>query len=261
MNITLQKSLEDRGYTAEVFEEGLVTVLRRKSEELLFIDSYTPLVPYNIGLVLSNKSFVRAVLSDAGVPVPEGKTFGQGDVHLAMVYAQELGFPLVLRQENSQKNIRSRYPVDDLQQLRKSYTDLALSEESIIVEKYLSGGVLQVYYDDAGFLNILEPRTGSAFAAVFSRAAVTSRYRQDLTVYADVTETYAKTIRPLAKKILSAFPPMPYICFSVVSDGTVLEVYHSPNKHLGSTARKGKAAIKVLDSIVSRLTDSRKHTI
>lgn len=241
MNILLE-SLQNHGYILESFEEGLVNIAKKGKKELLFVGTYSPLVPYNIGLILSNKSFVKAILTDGHISVPEGKTFSPDSVQDAMVYVQMLGFPVVLKQENSQKNIHSIYPIINLAYFRTSFASLAKSAESIIVEKYCSGIIHHVYYDCDGYINILEVKEGISYIAMSELQKKNSRQHD-----VDMTDYYEKKMRTIAKKVLGVFPPMKYICFSIVNSSEVLEVYHSADRHMKFLAHKGKATRSILE--------------
>jgi D-alanine-D-alanine ligase-like ATP-grasp enzyme len=251
-------ALEKKGFSKEYYSDGPLTFLTKGKKTLLFTAGFSPLVPYTIGLILSNKSFVRVILSDAKIPVPVGKTFAPNESHEAMVYVQKLGFPVILKQENSQRNIRSVVANGDLTAFRAKFAGLGSFGECIIIERMVTGPVYRVFYEANGFMQVLHRTEGvvgpsyiSAYDNDFPRTVKTT------TVYEDVTAEFTNAFRPLAKRVLNSFPPMKYISFEVIKSKSnkwcVLEVFHSPNPHLGYTAVFGNKKRSVLNCIVGLL--------
>ena len=93
-------------------------------------------------MVAGNKQIARAMLADRGVPVPRGRTFKTAARRRAAEYAEELGYPVVVKPATGSggtgvvTNIGSRAELDEaLEAFRRTkYADKAL-----IVEEHLPG--------------------------------------------------------------------------------------------------------------------------
>jgi len=101
--------------------------------------------------VCENKDETKKVLSEAGIPVPEGKRF-TADVsdNEIIEYANELGFPLVMKpiSENAGKGVFSN--IKTMKEFEESLLHLRneLNYQDIIVEKHVDGIEYRIFLVD-----------------------------------------------------------------------------------------------------------------
>jgi hypothetical protein len=260
MNEYLKSTLMHYGITFTEIPSSEMALATYKKKKALFVSGYTPLVPYNIGLILSNKSFVKALLHEKKIPITRGKTFSPSDTHQATQYVLMLTFPVILRQENSQRNERARKNILNMQSFKKEFLDLAKLGESILVEEQKEGVHCKVFVRYDGWIQVLQEVESGALAPISSfREADTLLMKQP--IYRDATIEFQARLHPIAKKILSVFSPIKILSFDCVighgSPGSlvVTEVYHSVSDHFAYDAVKGKQKVKVIDLVCQTILE------
>lgn len=231
--------LKQRGFKLEEIEKTDIVLVRkpRTGKQYLFLQGYTPLVPYSLGLILSNKTFSQTMLKTAKLPVPEGQTFEIAKKVAVRQYVQSLGWPIWLRQENSQLDITGIGPITDNAQFEAAWQKLTAYGVPIVVEKYVSGCQLLVYIDCDGFIQILGSNEFEHSPSISTRESTRSKNRTHFNK--DVTKMFVRQLRPLARRVLQLFAPMAALSFMVRYESTrtpqaiVTEVFHSLRRHYG----------------------------
>jgi hypothetical protein len=251
------EALQAKKYQIEEVAGTTITIIRKKQREQYFIQGYSPLVPYNLGLILSNKQIVKKILEDAKIPVVGGISCSPHQPKRVVedITSARLSYPLILRQENSQLDVPAEGPLTDEDQLLKSYQKLSQFNQQIMVEPYVVGEEVRVFFHRDGLINCLQPPRRATVSSVIS---LSDRSTQ----WTDVTATTEKQLRPIAKKLLSLFQPLPYVSFSAICTDhgpVVLEVYHAVTPHYGFVARKRKEQHRVLDLMVQEVEHLFTH--
>lgn len=252
-HLSLIEHLLQKGVLIRLIDHTNILMLSQNKITHLFAHGYTSLVPHNIGLVISNKSFVRKLLQHKKIDTTEGKTFSPNEKNTMIAYAEEVGFPVFLRQENSQLAIPSIANIQSFNELKNAINGLAQYAQSLIVEKHLFGTTLRVFYTENQEICVLR-----SAASLFTHGKILNASEHE---WDDDTLRYQSKLLPLAKKMLSCFSPMPYIVFEVVetkdskqlSKYTVTEVYHSAAMFYPYTAIKNDQKTQIKDCIYSLL--------
>ncbi len=250
--------LVNRGCVATYLPDTNVVIVSQQKKEVYFIDGYTPLVPYNLGLILSNKQIVKYILLDTHIPINDGIVCPPSNLHELRhsVAEGKLAYPLFIRQENSQLTTKAIGPLENAQELEVAYLTLSQTKQLLMIESYQPGIELRVFVNAAGFFNILtrqHSNTEQLFVASQTGNATTQKL-------CDVTSQYlTPELQKIAKKILKIFKPMPYASFRVIfapkttNPYTVTEVFHSAKPHYAYSAHKGKKTVSVLDFISTQI--------
>lgn len=245
----LLQQLQNKGFNISEVANTNIFIVAKKKKEVYFVQGYTPLVPYNIGLILSNKQITKKILEDAKLPTVGGtiSPAGQAQRFLGILSDSGINYPVILRQENSQLDIPAEGPLDGQSQLLKSYNKLSAYHQQIMIEPYYSGEELRVFLSADGFLNILQRERGSGATAGIINLSTELSTKHG---FQDVTSKYEKKLRKLAEKVLQLFSPLPYTSFRVIltANGPLIsEVYHSATPHYSFIAVNKKTAKPVLE--------------
>lgn len=135
---------------------GLSTV---RTSEQTFIASAAggPSLPFNksgtvlnsrpAGPLTTNKHSTRLLLQAAGVPVPRGRRFDQGSITAAAAYAEELGYPVVLKPLHGAQGRGVVTGISNTEDLEWAFRDVAAStyaHDDIIVEEQIDGEAYRI---------------------------------------------------------------------------------------------------------------------
>jgi hypothetical protein len=235
-----------------------VFIIKKGQRRGFIIQSYLPTVPYNIGLILSNKNFVREILAEKKIAIPIGQLIAPNGSDEAATFVQNQGWPVVVRQENSQLNIAAITNIGDHNALQSAIRQLSRANESLLIEQYIAGEVFQVFITESGYCHILEEQrvTMSNDSAIsFSTAqTVTGKKVYQETV---LSATLYRKMQVTASKVLAAFPPLAYLSLRLIVDRSartprliVTDVYHTVTPHLRYAARRDQER-KLVSSLVA----------
>lgn len=124
------------------YNKGTFLASDGKKEALNFKWSRSP-ISSGVALALcTHKEATRARLSRAGVPVPRGRMFVNGDFESAYLYADRIGYPVVCKPAAGVRgigvvaNIQNR---EELQEAFRQMTASRLGGDDFIVEKHVPG--------------------------------------------------------------------------------------------------------------------------
>lgn len=234
----------------------------------IMMGNYTSLVPYNVGLIISNKYFCREICKNAGVSVAEGEIFPSDRKTAALRFAKNIGYPIILRQENSQSDEKGCTDIKNDEAFSDGFERLASSHETILVEKMFQGISLQVFITSEGLINVLKHVSNGVVSLItqgdyprYEKKLFTGQNAKN--IYQDITNSVHPDMYKIGKKILKVFSPMPYICFEILvkssaqsftaSSYVVTEIFHSPNRHLRYQASNGKQKQPVVEIVANML--------
>lgn len=261
----LLDELSGKGVKLEQVPDTNILLAKKGKVNNIIIDSYTSLVPFNIGLAISNKNVCRHILQENKLPVAPGELFAPQEKNKAIRYARQLTYPVLIRQENSQRNEKAIPDIDSDEKFNTAYTSLSQLGENILVEKMFAGQKMRVFLSRSGFLHVLKKDNYASLSTSFiaEEKENDQSWRQlestSKNIYTDMTDDTHKSLLVVAKKILEAFPPMPYICFEIIAKNmhkpflpgsyVIAEIYHSYALHLSYNARKATTEKKVSQMI------------
>ena len=132
-----------RGLDSWRFAKSSFVVSDRSGHQLPFRTARWPLSGVVASSVARHKEATRILLKRAGCPVPEGRTFHGGDHHLALQYAQQIGYPVVLKPAEGSMGAGVTANIPDESELVTALEMLAKSAHGtgeFIVEKHVNGG-------------------------------------------------------------------------------------------------------------------------
>src|SRR5579885_2873160 len=121
----LLNSLLDHDFRLEEIDGTDVLLLNKNDHHSFLIGHFLPTLPYNWGLILSNKNFVLRILEKKKIVIPKGELCEPGNMKRAEKIAEEIGFPLAIRQENAQLDFSACLDLENITQFHRSFTTLS----------------------------------------------------------------------------------------------------------------------------------------
>lgn len=124
------------------FSKGAFVASDGKHEPLVFKWSRSPLSSAVALAMCTHKEATRIRLGRAGVPVPRGRTFRNGDFETAREFADQLGYPVVVKPAMGVRGIGVVAGISNLEELDLAFeqlTDSKLGDQDFIVEKHIPG--------------------------------------------------------------------------------------------------------------------------
>lgn len=249
------KELFTKKYEINIINKTNIVNFQNNIFHSIMIGSYTEAVPYNIGLIISNKNFVKKILKKNYLQVAEGRLFECNEIHEALLYMKKIKAPLILRQENSQKNIKSEKVVNDWE-FKDKYIKLAKYNENILVEKFHFGNNYRVFYTKNGYINILQ-RFNNAYYLQEDKL-------NESIVYKEINLRGLSFLKIIAEKIINSFPGVKYIAFDFIcteelvklnkKNYIITEVYPSYGQNINFFMYKGRIKRRANKIVVDLLT-------
>lgn len=138
----LQKAALLQGYNTLQYSRGSFALVDNVDRHLLFHSSATPLNSAAAKAVCNDKETTRLILQRNDVPVPQGRTFKNGDVDGALAYADLIGFPVVVKPAMGTMGIGVRSGIRDKEEMRDALHFVAasrLGSQDFIVEQHIFG--------------------------------------------------------------------------------------------------------------------------
>lgn len=265
----LFSSLEKKGFEFEKLEETNLMLVKvkaevkndgktkRRAKQMHFIGGYTPLVPHGLGMVFSNKYFVRELLKQSNISVVKGDVFQVTEKRTAVKYAKEI-MPVLLRTENSNNSVKAITNISTVGEFLKGWSSLVEYQESLLVEEMFFGKNIRIFIDKNGFFQVLlktkKPRKNIFIvnkAILFKRyigldkrsfyvarsslkqerlkkkllkkekPSVSIKKKETIYLgefyYEDITSSVSKSFYSLAKKILELSAGLSFVSFDVLT--------------------------------------------
>ncbi|WP_158583119.1 ATP-grasp domain-containing protein [Nesterenkonia natronophila] len=114
---------------------------------LPFNKSGTVLNSRPAGPLTTDKHSTRMLLQQSGLPTPRGKCFGHGNLRAAAAYAEELGYPVVLKPLHGAQGhgvVTGISSTEDLQWAFRDVAESAYAHDDIIVEEQIEGEAYRI---------------------------------------------------------------------------------------------------------------------
>ncbi|GAB3194126.1 hypothetical protein GCM10027061_28140 [Nesterenkonia suensis] len=130
------------GLTTTRFSKGAFSVTDGLQEPVSFKWSRNPLSSAVSLALCTHKEATRLQLQRAGIPVPQGRTFAQGDFATAKSFAERIGYPVVVKPAMGVRGIGVVAGIQDAAQLDAAFTLMSgskLGAQDFIVEKHVNG--------------------------------------------------------------------------------------------------------------------------
>lgn len=130
------------GLTTTRYSKGAFSATDGVHPPLIFKWSRTPRSSAVSLALCTHKEATRMLLGRAGVPVPRGRTFANGDFESAKAFATRIGYPVVVKPAMGVRGIGVVANIADEQELQRAFDHLVqsrLGRDEFIVEKHLTG--------------------------------------------------------------------------------------------------------------------------
>ena len=130
------------GLNTTRYSKGAFTVVDGESEPVPFKWSRNPLSSAASLALCTHKEATRMQLQQAGVPVPQGRTFTQGDYDTAKEFVDRIGYPVVVKPSMGVRGIGVVAGIQDEEQMDaalKLMSGSKLGDQDFIVEKHVRG--------------------------------------------------------------------------------------------------------------------------
>ncbi len=186
---SLLKKLLEHGLELDLLHETDVVTAGKDGKFLFFIDEYTPLMPHNIGLILTNRDLIYYLLNHFGINFAH--CFAYKNSEALTAEADSFFYPVALGWEDFYYPLWHKV-IESSEELRRSMTQGEIPASSIIVNRNSSWrNKLAIFIDGRGFCNVL------------------SGHDEVL----DVTMKTHESIHKLASDVLRCFPGLTQISF------------------------------------------------
>lgn len=130
------------GLNSTRFSKGAFTVADGTHEAVSFKWSRNPLSSAVSLALCTHKEATRLQLQRSGIPVPQGRTFANGDFETARSFAARIGYPVVVKPAMGVRGIGVVANIQDEEQLDAAFDLMAgskLGDQDFIVEKHVDG--------------------------------------------------------------------------------------------------------------------------
>lgn len=130
------------GLNTTRYSKGAFTTTDGEHEPVPFKWSRNPLSSAAALALCTHKEATRMQLQQAGVPVPQGRTFARGDYATAREFAQRIGYPVVVKPSMGVRGIGVVAGIQDEEQLDAAFGLMSgskLGHQDFIVEKHVRG--------------------------------------------------------------------------------------------------------------------------
>ncbi len=236
----LLNKLLDLGANLLWLENTQVVVVKYKGREHLFVGDYTPLVPHNIGLIISNKFFVSQLLKHDKISTPNTIVIEPPLLHVARTAVRKLGFPTVIKLENSQLATTSKI-ISNMGDLPALFSEFERHQTGILLQEFCAGITLRVFYHQLGYFQVIQETGGNQ--------------------QVEITDQVHSSLIKIAQKVLQSIAPMTYVSFRIIVDSinkpltskkyAVIELYHSAVSHYGFLASNEQSS-ELVETILAR---------
>lgn len=130
------------GLNTTRYSKGAFTVTDGEHEPIPFKWSRNPLSSAAALALCTHKEATRMQLQQAGVPVPQGRTFARGDYATAKEFVARIGYPVVVKPTMGVRGIGVVAGIQDEEQLDAAFALMSgskLGGQDFIVEKHVHG--------------------------------------------------------------------------------------------------------------------------
>ena len=138
----LQKAALLAGYSTIQYTKSAFSIIDDDNDELFFHGSATPLNTAGAKAICNDKETTRLMLQRRGIPVPQGRSFNNGDFETAHIYAEQLGYPVVVKPAMGTMGIGVKAGIQNEVELFRAFEHLKtsrLANQGFIVEKHIEG--------------------------------------------------------------------------------------------------------------------------
>jgi cyanophycin synthetase len=147
--------LKKAGIQLQKFEDpSLILASKGKHKELLY-DLANSRSSYTSSWIASDKFLTKKVLQQHNIPVAKGEVFHIVQVKEAMKYAENIGFPVVIKPVTDGQGNFVYSQIDTAEELQQRIDFFAkeyLGKPYFILEKHIPGEEYRIFISESGFL-------------------------------------------------------------------------------------------------------------
>lgn len=180
-----------------------------------------------------NKHSTRVLLQKRGVPVPRGRRFHQGSFSQALNYAEELGYPVVLKPVHGGKGRGVVTGILTREELERAYYDITrdeLGHDDFLVEEEIEGDAYRVLVVGDSAVSVLISRRGTVTGD--GRRTVRQLVRDRQMVRDQNPHLMSRPI-PIDDRLQHLLRRQQCELDTVLEPGRVVDFTYGSNTHLG----------------------------
>lgn len=154
----LVMEMQDRGIEITSLD-GTIELLEASynGHEEFLLDRDSSIVPYSSSVISGDKLLAKTLLRRSGIRVNEGWAFTNKDVDDALIYAQELGFPIVVKPNFGSHGDNVHMDLDNLCDVKEAIDQVVenIGERAFLVEQQFQGKEYRVFVTRDGKYAVL----------------------------------------------------------------------------------------------------------
>lgn len=145
----VHSSLEAQGVLIEHVLDSEVYIANYQAKTELLIDIANSSSSFPAGWIASDKYLAKAFLQSAGIPTPKGHFFTSTNIEDAITFAEENGWPVVLKPTNGTHGDFVFPMIESSQELRKKIKYFLAhrgTNSYFLIEKHIFGEEYRIFY-------------------------------------------------------------------------------------------------------------------
>ncbi len=144
----LVMELQRRNIAVQILDENIELLeASLGSHKEFFLDRDSSIMPYAASVICGNKFLAKRLLRDAGISVMEGQSFCADETNDALVYAQHIGFPLVVKPNFGSHGNGVHMDLENLCDVKEAIDELVKSNggKPYLIEEQFEGKEYRVF--------------------------------------------------------------------------------------------------------------------
>jgi len=153
-----------RHFVEELQKKGIEVNIVNKDMELLcaklgnhvewILDRDSSVMPYSVSIVCGNKFLTKKILENGGISVPKGELFSPNQKTSAILFAEKLGYPVVIKPVFGSHGDNVFMNIDNMEDAYEILNN-HFFDEKFIVEKEFLGKEFRVFLTKDGSYAVL----------------------------------------------------------------------------------------------------------
>lgn len=138
----MAEAILGRGMSTVRYAKGSVVAVDRDGRQVPFVMSRTQLSGITASSICNDKEVTRRILAQHGVPTPKGREFRRDDRDSAFEFADEIGYPVVIKPGMGFRGIGVFAGIRNREELAEAFENLEasrLGHQDFILEKHVNG--------------------------------------------------------------------------------------------------------------------------
>jgi D-alanine-D-alanine ligase-like ATP-grasp enzyme len=150
----LVKELKKRGVRISVTDKNIELLeASYKNHKEFLLDRDSSVTPYNVSVMSGDKYLTKKLLKKAGISVAEGELFNDTKIDDALIYAQKLRYPIVVKPNFGSHGNGIHTDIQNIFEAKKAVEDV--QKNPFIIEKQFFGNEYRVFITKEGKYAVL----------------------------------------------------------------------------------------------------------